>query len=237
MTEPDGKRRIFMNRGLRGLAALVALESLPLPAMAFFPTTRKLPPDRFIHRVQGDVLVDGTPAHQRTVITPASSVHTGKRSQIVFRVGRDAYLLRENSGIELSSDDGIVVDGLRLLTGSLLSVFSERPAGRSLRLSTPEASIGIRGTGIYVESEARLTYVCTCYGEVELGALDDPATSETIRTEHHEAPRYVLSEARNGQRITEAPMKNHTDAELTLIEAIVGRKPPFTEGNAGDRDY
>jgi len=31
-------------------------------------------------------------------------------------------------------------------------------------LKTPTATVGIRGTGLYVESQPDLTYVCTCYG-------------------------------------------------------------------------
>ena len=55
---------------------------------------------------------------------------------------------------------------LRLLTGSLLSVFGERGANQALSVNTSTATIGIRGTGIYMEAEPDLTYLCTCYGTV-----------------------------------------------------------------------
>ena len=44
---------------------------------------------------------------------------------------------------------------------------------------------------------------------------------------HHDAPRYVYAQEKNGQRIVPAPLINHTDQELALIEALVGREPPF----------
>lgn len=236
MQDFDSGRRRILQQGLPGLALFLALQTTPVPASAFFPASRKLPPNRSIYRVRGDVLIDDVPASRSSIVKPASRLETGRRSHVVFRVGADAHILRENSRIELASSDGLAVDGLRLLTGALLSVFGERPVDRPYRLSTPVASLGIRGTGIYVESDADASYVCTCYGEVELGVHDDPVQREVVRTEHHEAPRYILARSESGQRIVEAPMKNHEDAELVLIEAIVGRKPPFgtrTSSNGG----
>jgi hypothetical protein len=48
---------------------------------------------------------------------------------------------------------------------------------------------------------------------------------ETVTSTHHNA-RYIL--ASGEQLIRKAPFKNHTDLELTLIEALVGRVPPFS---------
>jgi hypothetical protein len=42
------------------------------------------------------------------------------------------------------------------------------------------------------------------------------------------------------KRIQPAPFINHTDLELTLIESLVGRTPPFAlfdEGYGGARRY
>lgn len=51
---------------------------------------------------------------------------------------------------------------------------------------------------------------------------------ETIRSLHHDAPRYILADGNAGKLITPAPMKNHDDEELMLVEALVGRTPPFS---------
>jgi hypothetical protein len=112
---------------------------------------------------------------------------------------------------------------LRIATGAVLSVFAPR---ERKQIETPSAAIGIRGTAVYVEVEPQRTYVCTCYGEAVLSARDDPSSRETVRTEHHDQPRYIMARGAP-QMIMSAPVVNHTDAELSLLESVVGREPPF----------
>jgi hypothetical protein len=98
--------------------------------------------------------------------------------------------------------------------------------GKEKLIRTPTSTIGIRGTAVYVEIEVARTYVCTCYGEAMLASVDDPAASETVRTRHHDEPRYIY---RRGmpRMIEQAPVINHTDAELILLEGLTGRAVPF----------
>lgn len=100
-------------------------------------------------------------------------------------VGFDAFLVRENSRLELGGSN-FVVNTLRLATGALLSVFG---AGAK-RVVTSTAATGVRGTGLYVESEPERSYVCTCYGDVLISAVDDANVSERIVSSHHAARRY-----------------------------------------------
>ena len=51
------------------------------------------------------------------------------------------------------------------------------PKGRQLRLTTQTATIGIRGTGVYVEAEPSQTYFCTCYGIADVAATNDAKRS------------------------------------------------------------
>ena len=146
-------------------------------------------------------------------------------------VGTDAFILRANSRLQLEGGDGVVVETLRIVTGRLLSVFGRR--GHTMRTST--ATIGIRGTGVYIESEPERSYICTCYGMTELAAADDPNATETIDSRHHDAPRYVLAGTASGTLIQAAPFINHTDEELLLIETLVGREPPFAVDPGYDR--
>ena len=55
---------------------------------------------------------------------------------------------------------------------------------------------------------------------------DEPSARETVRTTHHEQPRYVMARGAP-QMLMRAPVINHSDAELVLLESLVGRKPPF----------
>jgi hypothetical protein len=108
----------------------------------------------------------------------------------------------------------------------LLSVFSKRPTGQRLDLSASTATIGIRGSGVYLEVEPDLTYLCTCYGQVAVNANDNPDDDELITTTNHDSPRYISRIPSQGTRIRSAPVKNHTNTELRLLENLVGRDVP-----------
>ncbi len=180
-----------------------------------------------IARVRGDVRVNGRAVQHGMKVKPGDVVVTGKDAELVVVVGRDAFLVRANSRVEFAGDAArLAVAALRVVTGALLSVFE--PGGRK-RIQTATASIGIRGTGVYVEVEPMRTYICTCYGEAELTPVDEPKAAETVRTTHHDQPRYIYPKGMP-RMIERAPVINHADAELVLLESLVGRKPPFTNG-------
>lgn len=177
-----------------------------------------------VARVRGDARINGEPARRGMEVKPGDVVTTGRDAELVVVVGRDAFLVRANSRIEYSGDaTRLAIAALRVVTGALLSVFE--PGGRR-RIQTATATIGIRGTGIYVEVHETRTYVCTCYGEAELAPVDDPKQTETVRTTHHDQPRYIHPKGMP-RMIEAAPVINHTDAELILLESLVGRKVPF----------
>ena len=180
--------------------------------------------EKGVYRVRGDVRVNGAAAKEGMDIKAGDRIATGANGELVFVIDRDAMLVRANSRVEVEGSAGaLMISGLRIVTGAVLSVFSP---GKPKQLRTVTATIGIRGTGIYVEAQDDRTYVCTCYGIADLAAAGDPAARETIRTGHHEQPRYVMAKGAP-QMLMGAPMLNHTDAELILLESLVGREPPF----------
>jgi hypothetical protein len=180
-----------------------------------------------IARVQGDVRVNGEPAKPGMALRPGDTISTGSDALLVAVVGRDAYLLRADSQLELEAGRRKGIPGvLRVVSGALLAVFA---SGESKQVRTGSASIGIRGTAVYVENEPGRTYVCTCYGTARLAPADDPKAAETVRTRHHDQPRYIYPKGAP-RMIEKAPVMNHTDAELVMLEALVGRKVPFTPG-------
>ena len=182
-----------------------------------------LSPGRSFYRITGSVGVDGTAATFGTMVRPGSVVETGENSEAIFAVASHAMLLRSNSRVVIEGDPlATVIAGLRLV-GKLLSV----SRNANLRLQTPTLTAGIRGTGWYAEADPDLTYFCTCYGDVDLVASDDPASHESVSSKQHDRPLYIAREAAEGEHIRNAPFINHTDQELALIEAIVGREPPF----------
>jgi hypothetical protein len=173
--------------------------------------------EKGIYRVRGEVQVNGAPAREGGEVRAGDNIVTGPGGEMVFVINRDAMLVRRNSNVAL------LVNGLRAVTGAVLSVFA---TGQRRTIRTETATIGIRGTGIYIEAERDRTYACTCYGEADLEPISDPAARESVRTAHHDQPRYIMASGAP-QMIMQAPVINHTDAELILLESLVGRQPPF----------
>ena len=95
------------------------------------------------------------------------------------------------------------------------------------------AVVGIRSTGLYLETDPEKTYACLCYGKASLQSPITGRILEYIKTRHHDNPRYIYkSPSVNGNLIAKVPVINHTDAELILLESLAGRKPPFA-GSGG----
>jgi hypothetical protein len=206
---------------LRVSAALVAVQMAWLRGALAAGSVEK-----GVHRVRGDVRVNGAPAKEGMDVKAGDVIATGAASDVVFVAGKDAFLIRANSRVEAQGVLGaLVLTGLRVVTGAVLSVFSP---GERKSLRTATATIGIRGTAVYLEAEANRTYVCTCYGEAEIQSAMDPAARETVNTKHHEQPRYVMGTGAP-QMIMGAPVENHTDAELVFLESLAGRRPPFVD--------
>jgi hypothetical protein len=178
--------------------------------------------EKGVYRVRGDARVNGAPAKVGMDIKPGDTVVTAGGAEIVFVINRDAFLLRANSRLEVG---GAAADVFRIVTGALLSVYQP---GVPKTLQARTATIGIRGTAVYVEDGEDRTYVCTCYGEAQLVPVADPRAAETVKTQHHDQPRYVMAQGAP-QMIMQAPVINHTDAELILLESLVGRFVPFAQ--------
>jgi hypothetical protein len=207
-------RREWLKRALAGGAAMPLLLR---DALAAGERTSAMV------EVSGEVLINGRPARTGAAVRPGDSVATAPEASAVFVIGRDAFLIRERSELR-TAGRSVLTGSLRLVTGKLLSVFGRGPRS----INTPTAIIGIRGTGIYIEAEAERTYVCTCYGLVDLQASNMPEARQTVMATHHDAPRYIYAHGGMPIRMIEtAPVINHSDAELIMLEALVGRKPPF----------
>jgi hypothetical protein len=183
-------------------------------------------PKQGVLRLRGSVQVNGVAAVKATPVEPGDVVTTGSNSFVVFVVGRDAFLLRSNSRLEIAGGGGFA-DLLRLVTGKLLSVYAK---GRPREIAGVTATIGIRGTGAYMETDADRTYFCLCYGEAEIVPNAAPDQKETVRTIHHDQPRFIYPAGR-ARAIERAPVINHRDAELILLETLVGRVPPFVDSD------
>lgn len=171
-------------------------------------------------KIQGMVMLNDQVAAVGGIVRPGDRVTTGDNSLAIFVLGQDAYLLRSHSRLEIAGVEGIV-SALNLLAGKMLSVFGKGEK----KILLPTATVGIRGTAVYAEVEAARCYVCTCYGKVDISTTKDPSIRETVTTWKHDAPRYIYASGET--MIVKAPVINHTDDELFMLEELVGRTPAF----------
>jgi len=218
----DPRRRIL----IQALAAGFFSGAGTAAAQLFGRSPAPLPAGQSIYRVSGTVSVNSQPATLKTLIKAGDTVETAPNGEIVFAVAEEAFLLRGASRmvIEQPPARSGLVTAMRLVTGKVLSVFGK---GRPTRILTATSTIGIRGTGVYAETDPEQTYFCTCYGTADIASAEDPASRETVVSRQHDRPLYILTGQQSGQNIRLAPFISHTDQELMLIEALVGRTPPF----------
>nr|CRH07590.1 conserved exported protein of unknown function [Candidatus Magnetococcus massalia] len=198
-----------------------------------------------VRRLKGELTANGRRLKEGEVIPADALLETGRKSQALIVVGKDAMLLRENSRVQLhghllaAADETKLppipagITGFLLQSGAALSVFA--PGGRQIK--TPEVTVAIRGTGVYLEKMRAGSYVCTCYGRADLIPTGREEAMESVQTFHHESPRFVKPAA--DQPLTKAPVFNHTDAELIMLEELVLRRPPFVDafGNVSGGAY
>ncbi len=182
-----------------------------------------------LHKLKGQVTVNGQPAREGQLILPGDTVVTGKEGEALYVIGQDAFLQRSGSTVSFGKS---MADFMRVLNGRILSVFGK--ADREIKFST--ATIGIRGTACYIEekvgagrtaSDNTSTYFCLCYGEAEVTCTANPSEREVIKTTHHDHPLWISDDMKMPSMMVTAPIINHTDAELILLENLVGRWPPF----------
>lgn len=170
-------------------------------------------------RLEGTATVAGKAAREGSVVAPGDRVATGPGSHAVIVIGKDAFLLRENTVIDTQGSGGVLAS-LVVGTGKILSVFAKKP----LSIRAANATIGIRGTGCYIEVDPADVYFCLCYGEA---VVQGPGMADKlVKTTHHESP-LLLREGGSVMEAEKAGFRNHTDSELIMLEALVGREPPF----------
>lgn len=229
-----------------------------------------VPARQGIHELVGDVRINRRAALPGQQLFPGDRIQTGRGARLIFVFGEEAFMLREMSWLVLGQGEGSgsAVAGvakmfLRLVHGGLLAVFGEGEK----RLSTPVASIGIRGTACYMElvSDARESgrmpdwefhpseealisgdgqslYFCLCYGTADIFSGDRQEAQTTIQTRHHDYPIWIHPASGEGQdfpplRLEKGKVINHNDRELTLLENLCGRWPAFHDQTDPDFIY
>ena len=195
---------------------LIAGVLLPLPAAAQTPFG-------IVHELAGDVTLNDVPLTRQRALQSGQTIRTGGDGRVWFSIGSDAYFLRANSRLRLeaSKPREAIVDFLRLVTGALGATFQR---GTRRTLIAPTATIGIRGTGVYLEATPDVSYFCTCFGSTEILTAPSGAmmASVAVTTENHQARRITRD-----MRIEPAGLERHANEEMARLESLVGRPNPF----------
>jgi len=167
-----------------------------------------------VHELSGEVLLNGFTMDVNSVLSPGQTLSTGADGRIWFSFGADAFFLRPGSRLRLeaSRPSEPLIDFLRLVSGALGATFAR---GQRRSLVTATTTLGIRGTGVYVEASREETYACTCFGTVEVGSV-------TVEARQHEARRIF-----RGGAVEPAAFERHTSGEMIRLESLVGRPDPF----------
>lgn len=168
-------------------------------------------------KVQGNVFINGKKANSNMKVNLGDFIKTAKNSKVVFKIGEDAFMAKENTEFSIEKNNGI--RKLNIVSGGVLGVFKK---GDRTDLVTENMTAGIRGTGVYLESINHKSYFCTCYGKTDV-EITKTKQHKTLQATHH-SPIWVEED---GTLKVSKEMRHHTDDELRELESLVGRIPPF----------
>ncbi len=189
--------------------------------------------NRNVVEARGDVRRNGQALAAGESITPGDRVETGPDSSVVFTVGNNAFMVRQNTRMSLEGDTPTTVKVLRLLTGAVASVWGR---GSERQVVMPTATAGIRGTGVYAEvfpEQDFRSYFCNCYGTVDIAAGGESIVSQAS---YHQA-FWAEVAPRNGRMLTPAGAINHTDEELEFLARLVDQRTAWQiAGRKGTKD-
>jgi hypothetical protein len=168
-----------------------------------------------IVELAGDAQLNGATLRSDMVIQTGDVVQTGPSSRITFVIGSTSIHLRQNTLLKVERGESInFVSVMRLITGGMASVFAK---GERRRVITPTLTAGIRGTGIYLESEPTRSYFCNCYGVIE---LTSGAASLLSTADYHDSYWASPIAPKDGKAIWPTSPRNHTDEELDTLARL-----------------
>ena len=144
-----------------------------------------------VNSLSGSATVNGNPAKAGTPVKPGDKISTSNGSTAVLVIGKDGFLLRDSTTVtfqESKTKPGLV-EGVLVTTGKVLAVFATRVDGE-LIIKVPHATVGVRGTGCYLEVHEGRSYFCLCYGEAAVTGVGMPQP-RILKTTHHESPVWL----------------------------------------------
>ena len=152
---------------------------------------------------------------------PVFSASTSDDSA-VLRVGPQIFYLDPRTDAEFAESDNVLATEIVIKKGGMLSLFGPR-AVRGVSVGMANASGAIRGTKTYIawqEREAR-TYICCCYGSVEIA--NSAGGGQLLDTRYHNA---IIVPSEGGTApAPDGRQLDHFDDDIAYLENQVGRGP------------
>jgi len=163
-------------------------------------------------------------------ITPSSSAEGGKQPFKldsgalggVVKTKDQVFYLDPETEADFYKDDNGLVSNIVLKAGGVLSLFGEK-SGQGVEIKTFNAVGAIRGTTTYFawQAKEKRTYVCCCYGGVDL--LNGKGGQKILNTSYHTA--VVLPQDGGVEPAPYDRPLNHYDDDILALEGQVGRAP------------
>jgi len=155
------------------------------------------------------------------IIRPGERVLTGAGGA-VLRSRDQLFYMDEGTDAEFDMDQNGRITAISIVTGGILSLFGPE-TGKGTKIISANASASIRGTTTYFawQEDHQRTYVCCCYGHLDLANNDGGGI--TLETTYHNA--VILPPGGGTQPAPyDAPL-DHYDDDIAALEAHVGRAP------------
>ena len=131
------------------------------------------------------------------------------------------FYMDEGTDAEFETDADGRITAISVVKGGILSLFGPK-TGKGTRIISANASASIRGTTTYFawQEEHKRTYVCCCYGHLDLENNDGGGI--TLQTTYHNA---VILPLGGGTQPApyDAPL-DHYDDDIAALETHAGRE-------------
>ena len=219
-----------MRRNFLRAAACVALGGMSATHAAQTIAPRKLATN--VVQMKGGVLVNRQRLTTWQWLQTGDEIITGPHATLTFFFSDSAFHIRQNSRVVLGRGASInQVGSLQVSRGAVASVWGRDSSGQII---TPHVTANIwqeksrAGCGVYTEimpnsSGSTQTYLCNCYGGLELVAGE---RREMLHADHHSAIWADPVIGRYGN-IASADTLNHADRELEYLARLVGQRTPW----------
>ncbi|MFA6448674.1 MAG: FecR family protein [bacterium] len=182
-----------------------------------------------IQTISGKAMVNGAKAKEGAKVAIGDTLTTGKNSKAWIILENSAiFMLRPLSSVKLAKatdENGNELAksaALGLTSGGTLSYVHKAEKGTyPFSVRTPTATAGVRGTTFFVKvMDDQTSYVCDCFGNVEITSAANPKVIKNIEAVKHTAYFIGSEGATEDELMKTAGLIDHTDEDIAEMKKI-----------------